>query len=411
LQFAPDSPRINIFAFVLKSRGARDHFQSLQLGETIGSGALLRNIEAGQNTAVGASALSGNTSGFENTAMGAAALASNTTGFQNTANGTFALGHNTEGGGNTATGLSALFSNTIGSGNTATGAAALIGNTEGSQNTAIGFQALENNTEGGHNTAIGNFALAANTLGNFNTAVGDSAGNHSIDGDDNIAIGHNALPNNVSGSANIAVGLNAGGNVNTASNVICIGAIGADENNSCFIGNIFDQTSSGGTAVFVNPEGKLGTTTSSRRFKERIKPMENASDALFALKPVTFRYKTDRAHTPQFGLIAEEVAEANPELVVRDKEGNPYTVRYDAVNAMLLNEFLKEHKKVEEQGREIWEQRTEINRLGKTVKRAIARIEEQDLKTRRVNEQIEINQFATGRIRRDAPMRHIVRND
>ena len=138
-------------------------------------------------------------------------------------------------------------------------------------------------------------------------------------------------------------------NVTTADNVIAIGASGANVSNSCYIGSIFGQTSSGGTAVVINSAGKLGTTTSSRRFKDDIKPMEQASKALFALKPVTFRYKkgVDPQGIPQFGLVAEDVDAVNPDLVVRDKEGKVYTVRYEAVNAMLLNEFLKEHRKMQ----------------------------------------------------------------
>jgi hypothetical protein len=100
--------------------------------------------------------------------------------------------------------------------------------------------------------------------------------------------------------------------------------------------------------------------SSSRRFKEEIKPMERASEALFALKPVTFHYKSDSTNTSQFGLIAEEVAEVNPDLVVRDDNGDIYTVRYDAVNAMLLNEFLKEHRKVQEQAGTIAELKSTV---------------------------------------------------
>ena len=135
--------------------------------------------------------------------------------------------------------------------------------------------------------------------------------------------------------------------------LFAIGAsvFGANVSNSCFIGQIFGATSSGGTAVFINSDGKLGTTTSSRRFKDEIKPMERASEAIFALKPVTFRYKKriDPQGISQFGLVAEEVEAVNPDLVVRDKEGKVNTVRYEAVNAMLLNEFLKEHREVEQQ--------------------------------------------------------------
>ena len=157
---------------------------------------------------------------------------------------------------------------------------------------------------------------------------------------------------NNTGLGNTALGFGAGANVTTATNVICLGAgvLGANENNSCFIGNVFNRTSPVGAAVFVNSSGKLGTITSSRRFKEEIEPMAQASEKLFALKPVTFRYKKgiDPQGIPQFGLVAEDVEAVNPDLVVRDQEGKVNTVRYDAVNAMLLNEFLKEHRKVEE---------------------------------------------------------------
>src|SRR4030095_5677824 len=237
------------------------------------------------------------------------ALLSNIIGDGNTAIGRDALRSNTEGASNTASGISALAANTTGSENTATGSLALQRNTTGEQNTAVGSRALLNNTSGVGNTALGSGALFFNNSGN-----------------DNIAIGHDALNSSTTGSANIALGLNAGANVSTATNVICIGAIGADESNSCFIGNIFDQTSSGGTAVFVNSQGKLGTVSSSRRFKNDIKPIENVSEAILALKPVTFHYKNDKTHTPQFGLIAEEVAELNPDLVVRYKNGEIYTV-------------------------------------------------------------------------------------
>jgi hypothetical protein len=157
--------------------------------------------------------------------------------------------------------------------------------------------------------------------------------------------------NSTTGNNNTALGASAGQNVTTANNVICIGADGNNVDNSCFIGNIFDATSVNGVAVLVNSNGRLGTMTSSARFKDEIKPMDNTSKVLFALRPVTFRYKKeiDAKGTPQFGLVAEDVAKVNPDLVVRDKEGKPYSVRYDQVNAMLLNEFLKEHRKNEEQ--------------------------------------------------------------
>jgi len=298
----------------------------------IGAGTLLANT-ADDNTATGAGALLSNTTGENNTASGVFALFDNTTGDSNTANGFAALGNNTTGSFNTANGVNALLDNTTGANNTAIGNGALFNNTVAFGNTATGFQALLNTTAGGSNTATGVNALFNNTTGGGNTAIGSAT-----------------LFNNTTGDSNTALGDSAGLGVTTAANVICIGADGANVNNSCFIGNIFNATSTGGTAVFINASGQLGTTTSSRRFKEEIKPMEQASEALLALKPVTFRYKKeiDPARTSQFGLVAEEVEKVNPQLVVRDKEGKPYSVRYDQVNAMLLNEFLKEHRKVED---------------------------------------------------------------
>jgi Chaperone of endosialidase len=254
--------------------------------------------------------------------MGAAALTGNTTGF-----------------GNTANGFQALQSNTSGSGNTATGVAALSSNTVAVENTAIGFNALAANIDGANNTAVGSGALV-NSNGDFNTALGLGA-----------------LSNNTTGGSNIALGRLAGTGVATASNVICIGALvdGADVNDSCYIGNIHGQTVDSGTglSVFVDSAGKLGTTLSSRRFKRDIQPMDKSSEVVLALKPVTFYYKTDANGTPQFGLLAEDVADVDPDLVVRDRDGELLSVRYDQVNAMLLNEFIKEHRKMEEQQNEI----------------------------------------------------------
>jgi Chaperone of endosialidase len=284
-----------------------------------------------------------------NTAEGQNALFSLTTGGFNTAVGLFSLKSNTGGSFSTAIGAGTLFANTA-DGNTATGAGALLSNTAGQFNTASGAFALFSNTTAFTNTANGFRALFSNTGGEGNTADGGNALFSNITGYTNTAIGAHALGSNTTGSNNTALGFGAGGNVTTASNVICIGTTGANQSNSCFIGQIFGATSSGGTAVFINSDGKLGSTTSSRRFKDEIKPMDKASEALFALKPVTFRYKKgiDPRGLPQFGLVAEDVEEVNPELVVRDKEGKVNTVRYDAVNAMLLNEFLKEHRKVQQ---------------------------------------------------------------
>jgi hypothetical protein len=297
----------------------------------VGFLSLRSTTDADFNTAIGAGALLANAAS-SNTATGAAALLSNTTGNVNTANGAFALFSNTGGNFNTASGFSALSNNTTGFENTATGVQALESNTIGSNNTANGFSALSNNTMGSQNTATGFQALFQNT-GALNTATGSSA-----------------LANNTSGSNNIALGVGAGGSVTTANHVIAIGHPGANVDDSCFIGQVRDAVVAPDAAqVLIDSAGKLGTTSgSSRRFKEQIKPMNKVSEAILALKPVTFHYKSDNTNTSQFGLIAEEVADVDPNLVVPDKEGKPYTVRYDAVNAMLLNEFLKEHREVQE---------------------------------------------------------------
>ena len=267
------------------------------------------------------------------TAEGTKALQSLTTGAANTAVGWFSLFGTSSGSFNTAVGAGALDLNTADN-NTAVGVAALLLNTTGTDNTANGRAALEFNDTGTENTAVGALALFNNTIGIENTAIGSAA-----------------LANNSTGALNVALGDTAGSGVTTANNVIAIGTQVAGENvsDTCYIGNIFNQTSSGGAGVFVNSAGKLGTGTSSRRFKDDIKPMDQTSEAILALQPVTFRYKKEidpegRSH---FGLVAEDVEKINPDLVVRDKEGKPYSVRSEQVNAMLLNEFLKEHKKVE----------------------------------------------------------------
>ena len=316
-----------------------------------GTDALVFNSTGNDNTAIGAFALENSTTSG-NTAVGSSALMANTAGEFNTAVGASTLVSNTTGNDNTGIGLNALFSNTTGAFNTAVGRAAMGGNTTGNNNTAVGWFALAANTVDG-NTAIGWQALTANTTGLFNTAVGAAALIGNTTGSNNTAIGNGALYFNTIGTNNTALGLDAGTSVTTANNVICIGAAGSDVDNSCYIGNIFGATSSGGVGVFVNTNGRLGTVTSSKRFKEDIKPMDKASEALFTLKPVSFRYKKEvdpegPQGKSQFGLVAEDVEKVNPDLVVRDKEGKPYSVRYDQVNAMLLNEFLKEHRKVEE---------------------------------------------------------------
>jgi hypothetical protein len=313
-----------------------------------------------------------------NTATGQNALLSLATGTYNTAIGLYALQTITTGQFNTGIGAGALLFNTADQ-NTATGAGALLNNTTGTNNTAMGEAALFFNTTGNFNTGIGDGALSQNTTGGSNVAVGLDALPANTTGDKNTVIGDNALNSNTTGSSNTVIGFNSGFAVTTANNVVCIGAgvPGANEDNSCFIGSIFGQTSSGGTAIFINSDGKLGTTTSSKRFKEDIKPMDKTSETLFSLKPVSFRYKKeiDPAGNSQFGLVAEDVEKVNPELVVRDKEGNPYSVRYEAVNAMLLNEFLKEHHQVEDLKAIVAQQQKQIEALTGGLQNVSAQLE------------------------------------
>jgi endosialidase-like protein len=268
-----------------------------------------------------------------------------------------------------AEGVQALNLSTTGSDNTAHGWFSLFSNTSGVQNTANGFNALNQNTTGDSNTAMGYEALFSNTTGAANTAHGFFALLSNTEGDSNTAIGDVALANNTTGSLNTAIGVGAGTGVETASNVICIGHPGANLSNRCFIGNIRGAFVSGDALpVLIDSSGQLGATLSSRRFKKEIKPMDKVSEAVLALKPVAFHYKNDITNTPQFGLIAEDVAQVNPDLVVRDKDGEFLTVRYEAVNTMLLNEFLKEHRKVQ--------------KLEAALDAVNKRLKEQDVKSR-----------------------------
>jgi uncharacterized coiled-coil protein SlyX len=316
----------------------------------IGFTALRFNTTGTENTAVGFDALLANNTGSNNTAIGFEALVSNTDGIFNTANGSEALSSNISGGSNTASGNVALFSNTNGSGNTASGAAALYYNTTGNNNTAVGFQALNGNT------------------GNSNTALGYLAGFNVTTGDNNIEIGNTGQSNDLA--------------------VIRIGTKGTQR--KAFIAGINGVTTTNGVAVYINSSGQLGTVTSSMRFKDKIHDIRDASDVLLSLRPVEFRYKAeiDPERIPQFGLVAEEVEKVDPDLVVRDSDGQPYTVRYDAVNAMLLNEFLKEHRKVEEQGKTISELRSTIAQQAKGMEALAAQVKEQSAQIQRVSAQL-----------------------
>ncbi len=316
------------------------------------------------NTAVGFNALFSNSTGDSNTANGASALFSNTTGNFNTAVGEEALFHNTTGSVNTAIGFQALFSSTTAIWNTAVGSSALFRNTAGLNNTAIGFQALMQNRTGSQNTAIGTNALELNTNGTYNIAVGSFTLGNNTSGSSNIGIGYNVLTGNKTGSSNIALGHQAGFNLRNGSNNIYIANDGGTSSESAtirvgttgtqtatFIAGISGATIADGVGVVVGADGQLGTVVSSERYKDAVKPMGKASEVILALRPVTFRYKheLDPKGIAQFGLVAEDVEKVNPDLVARDEQGKPYSVRYEAVNAMLLNEFLKAHRKMEEQ--------------------------------------------------------------
>jgi len=349
----------------------------------------------GGNTAEGTSALLNRTTGTYNTAIGIYSLRSLTDGSFCTGVGAGTLLSNTASQ-NTATGAGALLSNNAGPFNTANGAFALFSNTAGSGNTAVGNQALQNNTTGLVNTANGALALFSNTEGFGNTAIGNGALFANTTGGDNVAIGRAALQSNTTGLKNTAIGTNAGLNITGTGNV-CIGEgiLGvAGEFNTTWIRNIHNTVQpvvgTDPDNVTVNSAGRLGRgNVSSRRYKHDIKPMDNASEAMLALKPVTFRYNKeyDATQTLAYGLIAEDVAQVYPDLVGRNREGQPDSVRYEQINAMLLNEFLKEHRKVEEQ-------QVTITELKKEMETLVAHLKEHDSKIQRVSAQLEMTKTA-----------------
>ncbi len=370
-------------------------FQALQL-----------NTSGSFNAAHGAGALYANTGGESNTASGVSALGKNTTGNHNTATGSLALLWNTTGNYNTATGDRALsnevYANTnTGSFNTATGASALYTNTSASNNTANGVNALYSNTTGSNNTATGVDALHNSTTSNYNTADGQGSLYSNTTGRNNTASGQNALRKTTTGSYNTALGENAGYNLTTGSNNIDIGNRGvAGESKTIrvgiqgtqtvtFVAGISGATVPAGVGVIVDTNGHLGTVVSSERFKDNIQPMDKASEAILALQPVTFRYKKklDPDGIQQFGLVAEQVEKVDPDLVARDEQGKPYTVRYEAVNAMLLNEFLKEHRKGEQQD-------SKIEQLEATVASLQSALKEQAAQIHMVSDQLAASQTA-----------------
>jgi hypothetical protein len=319
----------------------------------------------GGNTAEGADALLSLTTGVDNTAIGRQALRSNTTPSDNTATGYQALRNNTSsmsasGDVNTAFGSQALFSNTTGDSNNATGYQALFNNTTGVWNEAYGYQALNHNKTGRENTAIGDSA-GFDLTGSHNICIGSGGGDNLTTGDYNIDIGN-------FGNAGEATTIRIG-DLTFQTATFIAGIAGVEE-----------PLPEGGAiaAVTINSDGQLGIASpsiSSRRFKKDIGPMDKASEAILALKPVTFHYKSDPKGIPQFGLVAEDVEKVNPDLITRDRDGKPYTVRYDAVNAMLLNEFLKAHRKIEEQEATIAQLKSGMNALAATVKEQAAQIQ------------------------------------
>ena len=355
----------------------------------VGYLSLLSDTTSSFNTAVGAGALLFN-NGSPNTAVGAAALLSNTVGALNTALGANTLQSNHIGESNTAAGYQALSSNDstgtgLGSFNSAFGAFALANNTNGESNSALGTGAMESNQTGQANAAVGTDALNSNLIGNGNTAIGTDALEVGL-GSDNIALGAFAGLNISSGDNNIIIG-NAG--VDAESNTIRIGTVVAgiqQPHTATFIAGI-SGAAVVGDAVVVDGNGQLGTATSSQRFKKAIRPMDKSSEAILALKPVSFQYKSDSKGTPRFGLIAEDVAKVNPDLVVRDRNGEIYSVRYDAVNAMLLNEFLKEHRKVKSLQKAMADQQSE----NATIR---AMLKEQAAQIQKVSAQLEVSKPA-----------------
>lgn len=309
-------------------------------------------------TAEGCGALNSLTTGAANTALGWRSLFATTDGSFNTGVGAGALALN-NGTSNTAVGVAALLLNTAGSNNTAVGSGALVDNTSSFDNTAIGYQALTQTT-GGANTAVGRGALDQNITGNFNTAIGKDAG---------------AL---ATGSGNVYIGHLVGGV--------------AGENNHTYIRNIENTSVNGVGADIVTIDlttGLLGHASSSRRYKEDIRPMDTTSEALFRLHPVTFRYKKeiDRTQSTAFGLIAEEVAKVNPNLIARNSQGQPESVHYEMVNAMLLNEFLKAHQKLEAQDATIAELKSTVAQQQKGMEALTAQVQ-------KVSAQIEVNKTA-----------------
>jgi hypothetical protein len=328
------------------------------------------------NTANGWESMVFVTTAGENTGYGAATLTLNTGGAGNTAVGAGALTLNTTGSVNNAFGELALFNHSTGAFNNAHGREALFNDTTGSQNNAFGDLALLNADGAFGNSAFGDDALDSLTTGSENVGVGDEACNTCTTGHDNVAIGHNALNGTITASNNIAIGVPATGPF-------------ANLSFTAFIGSIHGLPTSNAAStlpVLIDSNNVLGTSASSRRFKHDIQPIDKVSEALYSLKPISFIYNNDESQTRLYGLVAEDVAQVNKSLVAY-LGGKVFTVKYDQVNILLLNEFLKEHKKVEEQQASIRELKSEMQTM-------VAQIKEQAAQIQKVSAQLEVRQTA-----------------
>jgi len=376
------------------------------------------------NTAVGTNALTADTAGFYNVAIGSGALANNTTGQFNMAIGAEALNQNNANF-NLAIGFRVAFQNTIGNHLTGVGAAAMRNNTTAGFNTAIGADALRENTStelnvavgdsaltsfngtaatDGANTALGSIALVALTSGQENVAVGRRALENSTSGSNNTSLGWRSGDGVLTGDGNTCIGSSTCTNTSSADNVVCIGQNSAGENfsNRAYIPNVgqFTQNFVVGNVEFVTvrlSDGKLGHTVSSRRYKDDIKPMGDASELIYKLKPVSFRYKKTpeyQADNLDYGLIAEDVAEIDPKLAIRDGKGQIESLRYVAIYNMMLNEFLKEHKKVEEQQASIADLKSTVALQQKEMQVLTAQLKEQAAQIQKVSAQVEASKPA-----------------
>ena len=395
--YAQQPPDLVISDSLANTAMGTDALLNVNLGESgchntaSGEDALYSDTSGSYNTATGFSSLYSNTTGNNNTAAGYDSLYSNSAGNNNTAAGYNSLYYNSTGNNNTADGYNSLYYNSTGSNNTAAGMDALYSNTTGGGNTAAGYEALYTNTAGTYNTASGDGALYHNTTGQQNTAAGVYALHSNRSGTTNTSIGVDALYGNTSGSSNIAQGYKAGYNLTTGNYNIDIGNLGvaaesgvirigtAAQQVQTFIAGINNSTVTGAGVVVDPVSGQLGVLASSERFKTAILPMGLDTAKLAQLRPVSFRLKSDAKGTRQFGLIAEEVAEVYPELVIRNASGRIDGVRYDELAPMLLNEVQQQQTKIAAQSEEMramQERLTALEGLNQATLAALRKLQE-----------------------------------